>query len=1562
MLSRSNYPNSRFAFARHLRGRRGIALITVVMLLALATVLVLALFSTTQTEMTSTAAYSDGTEARRKADVAVNVVIAQLLKATQQNQGVNGREVWTSQPGMARQYRENGRLLTAHKLYSSDKMDLGSADTDADEANTLFAIAGDTPPLSWDADKSNWVDLNEPVIREGATPGSRRILFPIIDPRAYVTGTTSGAKSKSVEGFSYTNNAKGDSSSGNLLNGVVLSANSATSDDDQRLPMPVRWIFVLQDGTLGTLDNDKAFRGAGGEAATRANPIVARIAFWADDESCKININTAGEGTTWDTPRMFHQWDGDWARFQPMMYEYQRYPGHPATVAMSTVLFPNVPMNPPRTTGAGDTPTGAFNYALQIKEAIYDLMPKILPGGSQAGSVPVPLGRDFSPTDFNNVQKALQERLFAAVDEFLLRSIIDGGERREIDLGGSTLWSGMTKADVVERLRFFMTTNSKSPEMNPYGMPKIAMWPLHNSLSAAQEQEYRTVFDRLIARSSSIAGSEYYFRRQNSNSQTEISGITRNNQLFNYLMAMTDRPVPGFSPNGETFVTKYGDNRQQILVEIFDYIRSTNLYDDSIAERALGTDSPAVTGAPGGRLTAYSATGGLRSKTFTPMRVGKNSGDVGQVSMGSWPGHGQVVPSVLPKGSDVYRGMGRFATISEAAMQFICCAQSTDRAGGESALKKSMEAGDFNVADVDPASPYKPTNHKAPPWDDVPRWFSNFPPLDAANTDPSEGFYKEQYPTDQKDRPFQVDIAGDDPNHPGYKPHYWNWNLDRNKPLPDFHKRVQATFLLEWFVPSAGWSLINPDYEIEVDASSLSIGGKKMFTKDQGKGPGVIVIKPWNQINSAYEIYQRGGTTSFRGFLGGRKLPGVGSMPPDVGYTGTQQSGIIANGHRYDLISDYFDIPTSGPGGDIIGFDGGNVKVTLRAPGSTAPSQTYQVFHFNFPSGSLPAPRLVTETQAPYTKQRVDGTWDTRYMVPPPYWWSFHVDGALGRNKDGVLAVPADPNANVDNTGNVELGGRFRRVTDATDFNGRRSGNFAVIEDTIQSLVIGHGDPRLVMGRYDVPASEFVPHRYYGQQPLAHNMVLANMNAGPGRDLGTDHVVTKRFIDGATYPDNWRPDIPFPTSSSDSQRVALKSIRKYGDFDRGITNMEDGAYINKPDEGNSFVTWMDTAKTYKAVPYFSHTWISWTGGSTYFSPNRQVSSPGMLGSLPTGVHQGTGASPGEQREGWRTLLFRPQLHRTIPAGSDERPHLGAPASIKVTNPSGGKQQVLAMGGTFPPDYTFMDFFWMPVVEPYAISEPGSTSGKINMNYQMVPFRHIRRATGLYAAMKGEMIHSLPKADTDKYLSRPGSAPAGQNETWFRKESDGLYWHRSVDADATLALFDERFRCGFSFLSPSQICEMFLLPKRASNTDTAVPVVWANTLTANLSQTSANSISKFWRDHAPTADNLKEKPYANLYPKLTTRSNTFQVYVRTQVIRKSRSSDPAKYVDGADLVTGEYRGSAVIERYLDVDALAALPVSQRDYAQGSATIMMNENTRKPLDAYHRFRILSQKSFD
>ncbi|TDU80757.1 uncharacterized protein (TIGR02600 family) [Prosthecobacter fusiformis] len=1501
--------------------RKGLALVLVLTSISLCMILLVALLSTSQTELTSTAASARGASARLYADTAVSLVIGQIQSASQPDAATAGIETWTSQPGMVRQYQENGQLLKGNKLYSDQKM----------VATTEAEIINDTPPADWDTLPERYVDINEPVARRDANqPGAPpRWFYPIIDPRAYANDP-----SKSVEGFTYSQYANGIS--GQALNGVTLP--NADNPDAQRLPMPVEWLYQLKDGTLGFLDEENTFVGPAGAVASNDNPIVSRIAFWTDDESCKININTAAEGTAWDTPRLYHERDGDWAKYQPMSYEYQRYPGHPAMVSMSSVLFPHENMNPPK------SDTAQFEKSLDFKEQIYDLIPKILPGGSRSGSVIVPAGRNFSPTDFKEVQHALDERLFASVDEFLLRAKIgEDGQRQEVQLNNSGAWSGLTQPEVLQRLRPFLTPRSRSPEMNPFGMPKIAMWPLH----VINNEQYRSVFDRTIAYCSTLGGKNYYFTRQNSNSQTELSTILRNRQLFDYLLDLTARPIPGFAINtAANFENKYGDNRQQILIEIFDYIRSTNLYDDTIAEASVG-DTPTITSLPTARQTAYATNGGLASKTFTPMRISQGSG-----TNSSFPGHGQVLPTVLPKGpSEVYRGMGRFFTISEAGLHFIATAQGNTRAGGVSAAK------------IVPTSPpaeanYTPPSWRGNEWGDSNNWYSNFPPLSEENQDPANGFYMTKYPANHR----LEEQDGNSPDHPGYNPMNWNWTLDKDTPLANNVKRIQATFLLEWFCPSAGWAIINPDFAIEVDASALRIGGKPMFPLNGGR----TLIRPFKNMSQGNGIHQRGGTTSYRAFLQERKLPAVatglngytsGSILFDdtnipsatqvpystntghINYsTYASQSGVLKQCNQYNLVSDFIDVP----GGDLgkISFTGGVVTVKILT--NTATPTVLQTFNFNFPTSQFPSPLLTTQSTDTTWSQNADGSWVINQPVPAPYWWAFHSDGALGRDKNGRItqtaAVPAS-----------RMGGRFRyignEIGNYTGANSYRRGNLAILDDTIQSLVLRHGDPRLTMGQYNVPVSEFERHRLYGQQRMAHNIVLRHWSEGPGLDQGLDKKGW-RLVKDADYYASFLPDHPYSPACG-------AGLQKYGDFDRGITNQTDGAYINKPDEGNSYSV-ISSSDQEQLVPYFSNSYNSWTGGSSYFSPNRQVASPGMFGSLPTGIHN-AGASPaGKRREPWRTLLFRPQTWSTK---RGQQFHIGAPQALKGY---GVAAAGLPIQGVNPPDYLFMDFFWMPIVEPYAISSPGSTAGKINMNYQMAPFRHIRRTTGLHALMKSEILTAVSHADANVYLRRPTGAPKGAEESWFWKEdtsaSGKKFWHRQIDTEATLKLFDERFKNGFAFISPAQICEMYLLPKRTDPSDTLVPNQWPDQIANLLKATSADSILKFWEEHAITAENLKERPYTNLYPRLTTRSNTYQVFVRTQVIRKARSSDPTKFETGKDQIGAEYRGSAVIERYLDQNDPQLLPASGLDFAVGNMT------TKPHLDELHRFRVIAQTRFD
>jgi uncharacterized protein (TIGR02600 family) len=248
-----------------------------------------------------------------------------------------------------------------------------------------------------------------------------------------------------------------------------------------------------------------------------------------------------------------------------------------------------------------------------------------------------------------------------------------------------------------------------------------------------------------------------------------------------------------------------------------------------------------------------------------------------------------------------------------------------------------------------------------------------------------------------------------------------------------------------------------------------------------------------------------------------------------------------------------------------------------------------------------------------------------------------------------------------------------------------------------------------------------------------------------------------------------------------------------------------------------------------------------------FSPNRQVPSPVVFGSLSTGVIRGLP---------WQTLLFCPN-----PAAKSAHP-----------------------GFQSPPDHLLLDLFAMPVVEPYAISEPFSTAGKVNLNFQIVPFTTIERSTALQAVLRSTRVSAIPTADGRKYKNGNPQNPAP--------------YRIPIDTEKTI----EGFRTKFAnpadpvFRSASQICEMFLVPEGSGQT--------------------AGSMAAWWDNYKLTGDNLRERPYSHLYSRLTTKSNTYTVHVRVQSLKKLTRNDPAKWVENSDKVVGEYRGAFVIERYLN----------------------------------------------
>jgi uncharacterized protein (TIGR02600 family) len=346
-----------------------------------------------------------------------------------------------------------------------------------------------------------------------------------------------------------------------------------------------------------------------------------------------------------------------------------------------------------------------------------------------------------------------------------------------------------------------------------------------------------------------------------------------------------------------------------------------------------------------------------------------------------------------------------------------------------------------------------------------------------------------------------------------------------------------------------------------------------------------------------------------------------------------------------------------------------------------------------------------------------------------------------------------------------------------------------------------------------------------------------------------------------------------------------------GDWDNGIGDMRDGPYINKADEGDNSTT-----------PYY-YIYSGMVVGQTFFSPNRMIPSPVMFGSLPSGV---LGNKP------WQTLLFRP--------GPSGHPGLGSPVNSPVGPPY-----------TTPPDSLLLDLFTMPVVEPYAISEPLSTAGRVNMNYQIIPFSYITRNTGLQAVLKSTQVISVSTADGAKYKSHTNNASTSATQ-----------YRLSVNIPLTLSQFEARFTAKDIFRSATEICSLDLVPADYTGS------------TSNPGSASWRvGQDNYWATRPHTGDNSRERPYADVYPLLTTQSNTYTVHYRVQTLKKAQSPgyDATTWTEGTDLITGEYRGSQTIERYLNPND-PTIP----DYVANPTV-----SPTTPLSQFYRFRVVSTKQF-
>jgi len=1369
----------------------GIALITVLGVLALLMVLVLGVLSISRNETRASASYASITDVRTLAELPLNLVMGQIRGATS---NLGETKTWTSQPGMIRVYGVQagsyGRaaLINGYKLYSSDEMLTGESFTPDAEAVAMSA---------WHTQRTLFTDLNEPVVKTSSTGGSSVTtpFFPILDAEIFSQGNMEGAK----------------------LNGALPGVSTTNP-----LPMPVRWIYVCRDGQMVTpLSENDGVAQFDASIVTAGNPITGRIAFWTDDESCKVNINTASEGVPWDVPRATSWQDQNWALYLPGQNEFHRFPGHPAMTSLSPILqnfnpaYARQEQQPAAAYNAGGTaPDGRASYTdINYLSRIYQMLPRTNWGetgqSSRGGTARVTV---------NTGLPIKSERLLASVDEFFYGSNLDSDGRR---LQNDPLSS--ISSENIRQARAFLTAHSRAPETNLFNRPRVALWPLFASDS------YRNTKDKLIAFAATSAGqTAAYFRSRpwasdaspgSSQSADDDFNLDQNRSVFTYLQSLTEKPVPGFGT--DSFVEKYTSlGRNQLLLQMFDLQR-------------WGVNSWYAEGSSGSIDLS-------KSYAYVPprgyMRGGaRHEGGLGEAS--AVPTRISALPNGDPTPAEGLKAFGRWPTVVEVAVVFM-------------ASKVKGKTTDLHG---------------------------------------ESGYFADQ-PYDNLQK-IKDAVVNQEVNFPGSGAGEDDW--------ADHTLEMRPFLVIQPFTPVVGMPpySANIRYRIEGLENWRVNGNIRMFR------PSISTID--NTVRTdrlARDTDENAHMTAYTGLQAIPMLRDPGSSNESTGYA---FAGLPINTSSFSNGS--FTFP-----GAASGDDGHEITIKIYSGYGPAPSASdlpLQTIKMRFPTVGVPVPKL----------------------------W-------LGAWKDAPLMT-------------------LRRRIDRGDFQNEimRPGDVirSVVVDSSPASPSG-GDYRLIAARPLITADFFKPHPdyfdsstyecqslrlaskthtgHYGHRNLVHPPYLQSTTdhsqhiwqaagwewSGNSADVGS--TKTYGLLRDVLYWQDCQPAGPVKLDG------AYNRDDRPGDWDNGVGRVEDGPYINKPDEGGydggSGASGSDDQK------YFSRGGYTEDLGKA-FSPNRQIASAVAFGSLPSGVY---GSASDSTPRGWQTLLFCPN-----------------PAS-RTTNATGTPTANDHYGFAAPRDHLLLDQFWMPIVEPYAISEPFSTAGKVNMNYQMLPFTNIERSTAVHAALRSVRVRAMPAK-----LAWVGNS----NRTNYRDISTGVeecyksagHWMKfetsyAVNASETLKAFERRFDAENDvFRSSSEICDIFLVPKKIEGR-TYSPAASANT------NPTYETVNRWWNGELNTqldgmeltGDNTRESPYNQLYPRLTTRSNVFQVHYRVQTLTKARSTSVNTWDDGKDQIAADYRGSAIIERYLDPNT-TSLPNFITTLSQPEAAV----------DDHYRFRIIQRKQF-
>jgi uncharacterized protein (TIGR02600 family) len=1637
----------------------GSALIIVLAFLVILTGMIVAFFSSITNEQIGTKAESNFMAAHNLADSVANIVIAQIRDATvgfarnaDGSLNTNTPLGWASQPGLIHTFDTNAASFAAYKLYSSR----------SNVANGAVDVDADLPGTNWWSNTALYTDLNSPVISQGYTN------YPIFDP--YLTNTSNGVPI--VEGFTIAGGSNNPTLSG--------ASNPAA--------MPVLWLYMLRNGNIIAPDSNSTTVATFVNSPvqpSKTNPIVARLAYWTDDESCKININTASEGSYWAMPYFATSADVGWGLYPPAANEYNRYPGHPASTSLSPVLWtylglshPEVPISgipgtPMDTNGLYNAGSGTMSPAFvssqvggYLSNVLSSIAPRYAWGGSMAGTMSMLTGGTGTP-----ITNLPSSRLYASVDELFFAATNPSSGRLPAQASIGALDAA--------RLRFFLTTESRSPEVNPLNQPKICLWPVPDASHAMVANSYaappgsnRTLIDQTIAYCSTLGTNPYYFTRYDATSASNDM-TPRNQVLYNYLRNQLNQPIPGFlgsfTSSGKWSGGSNSLQADQICTLLFDYIRSCiNLVDSSTISNT--------------NLTASS----FQYSYTTPPVVTSST----NVSMTN--GTGQVVPIVItnPDGN-VTRGIGRFPTLRGGDLWFIArganqpplLCHTNGRPMVFSSTGTLLSASDGSMTSwidvvteflgqaygkVNPMHPWTCPYSSTTQY--VPQLKSNvtlsilgfpivipvpvFASVNAYNpslTNPLPNF-SQLYPA--------FDLSG--ANTPGSPPTRTYPTLDGSS-----GEYVLAAATGTYFFTNSFVSFPNPI----LLATNTTLTAASGYTSRATPGPAVgIVTHPglscltvqvatgsnagcFNIPNPSYRdtnvMLQPGQTRIEMLYVPDfvDVAPGQSPLKPKLslraGGLGNFTAGgsalqfatnpqivfasntnIIQNYWFYDLglqlslnaetnslystnavivSSNTFVLGSVGGGGGV------SVTNTISVAGNTV-----QTLVINFPTNSFPTPKLPTVTRSTVANYPPLTTND----LLPPWILTFNSnDPVLGPALGGASRL--NQNIGDDNQSYLVPTEMACSQTNSADpsYAWFTNGLNRITADTIRGVNLKYGDPRMISCLATVPSTFFSPH------PLYTNSTQITVNGWPtyvrgahdlrsgidpmngalfGTLLGTNTAYSSTSGNSYFYPPPYTGGLggisgltlntttnlfgyapprgsatfspvghfeqPYTGADCDFTTPFFGIWASGGDYDNGMGFYSDGPFINKVDEG---IAADASTSAIQINPYFSTTFKP--SGTQLFSPNRMVPSPLIFGSLPAGfgsLGSSTNASPNILNNSWFTLQFSPNPNSPSAAYRDLRSAAAgySEAGSLITN-------------SILPDYLLLDFFQMPVVQPYPISDPFSMAGKVNMNYQIAPFTYINRDAALRGVFRSVMIAAVDDQWGFDYKLRNTNSYYDKNDNYFNDitpraasvsydtygtNTGNYYFHYPIHPDMTLQQFQQRFSNNDVFHSPSEICSLWLYP--ATQPTAANPLAVTNAL---VNWDSANANIKAWWYANPggarkslTGDNVRERPYDYLYPRLTTKSNTYTVHYRVQVLQqvvptRSTAASWQSWNESTDKVLADQRGSAMIERYIDPndptipDFAGLRDASGNTLSPGSPTLIM--------DNYYRYRTLNAKIF-